>query len=103
MFIFMASLVILFAEAWILNRFGRERRPLRKAFRLEFPKAAPGSFDAGQLSPPKPFLACLGLLTLAAVASISSNHRIQHFVMQQEVLAARKQQVEAKPPPAEFE
>ncbi len=30
----------------------------------------------------------------------TGNHRIQHFVMQPEVFVARKQQVEAEPPPA---
>jgi len=81
--IFMACVAILFAEAWILNRFGGERRPMHRAFRLDFPKPAASLQSAARWTPPKPYLGCVGLVLLAAMGSIAMGERVEAALKRQ--------------------
>ena len=74
--IFMACVGILFAEMWLLNKlFGKEHRPLREVFGLEFPAPSPENAEVRVRSIPKPFIISLVILAIASVASLGIKHR----------------------------
>lgn len=67
--IFMACTVVLVAEMWVLNKIGRDSRPLREVFGLEFPEKAPENSEVRERAIPKPFI--LSVLVIAIVAGAS--------------------------------
>ena len=74
--IFMACVAVLFAEMWLLNKFlGKEKRPLREVFGLEFPEPTPKDAEIRIRPIPKPFIASVIILALASVASLGLEHR----------------------------
>ena len=54
--IFMACTVVLFGEMWLLNKIGKDSRPLREVFGLEFPERASGDLEVHDRVTPKPFI-----------------------------------------------
>ncbi len=84
-FIFMACVGILLGEMWVLNRFfTRERRPFREVFGIEFPERLPKDLPREVRPVPKPFLASVGLLAVAAVASFALGQRVESAPARQE-------------------
>ena len=68
--VFMVCTGILIAEMWLLARIGKERRPLREAFGLEFPAPSPKDAQVQYRSVPKPFM--VSILMLAVMAALSA-------------------------------
>ncbi len=74
--IFMACVGILFTEMWLLNKlFGKEHRPLREVFGLEFPEPTPKDAESRSRTIPKPFIASVIVLVLATAASMGLDKR----------------------------
>ena len=74
--IFMACVAILFAEMWLMNRFfSKEKAPLREVFGLEFPEPSPKGVARQNYPISKPFLASIGLIAIAALATFGIDER----------------------------
>ena len=67
--IFMACMVILMAEMWLLSRFSSGGRPMREVFGLDFPTATPDGAEVRIRSIPRPFWAA-GLALVLCAATI---------------------------------
>ena len=75
--VFMACTAVLVAEMWILSRIGDDRRPLREIFGLEFPAPTPKDAQIQRRALPRPYIAGLALMILAATVSASLPHRVE--------------------------
>jgi exosortase D (VPLPA-CTERM-specific) len=73
--VFMICIAILVAEMWVLARCGRDRLPLREAFGIEFPVASPPGALVKLRDVPKPYVTVIGVLALAAAATIAAPER----------------------------
>ena len=73
--VFMASLALLLAEMWVLTRIGRDRRPFRDVFGLDFPKPMPAELARRDRRLPAPFAATLAALVAAAVGGAALPQR----------------------------
>lgn len=80
--VFMACTGVLVLEMWVLSRLGREARPLRTVFGLDFPVPAPAGAEIRYRSLPKPFWGIFVLL--AATAAL-----VAFLPTRAEVVAAR--------------
>lgn len=68
-FVFMACIMILIGEMWVLGRIGRTGRPLRQVFGLDFPLPASKDAPIQKRILPRPFVASLLAIAAAAVLS----------------------------------
>lgn len=81
--IFMTCLAILFLEMWVLAKIGKDVRPWREVFGLELPAPGPKDAVVRHRDVPKPFIATVLMLVLAAGVATALPSR-------EEVLPARK-------------
>jgi exosortase D (VPLPA-CTERM-specific) len=91
--IFMACVAILFAEIWLFARMSRPRRRFLEVLRLDFPKPAPAVGPGPGASPPRPYLASVGCLLLAAVGTTFLSAR-SDIIPQREALVSFPMSVE---------
>jgi exosortase D (VPLPA-CTERM-specific) len=66
--VFMLCLAVLFVEMALLARIGRDARPLRQVFGIEFPEPPPPQAIRRARELPGPFLAAAGLLLAVALS-----------------------------------
>lgn len=66
--VFMASLAVLLLEMWLLTWIGRDRRPLREVFGLEFPDSTPKNVETRRRTLPLPFQVGFVLLLSVLIA-----------------------------------
>ncbi len=76
-FVFMACTGVLFLEMLLLAKLGRERRPLREIFGLEFPAPSPTNAQVRYRNLPRPFLAAATLLVAVMVLSLLMPPRVE--------------------------
>ena len=67
--IFMACTAILILEMWVLTHIGKDRKPLREAFGLEFPEPTPADANIVSRKIPTQVFAATGALVLALLVS----------------------------------
>lgn len=84
--VFMACTAVLIGEMWILSRIGREVRPLRSVFGLEFPAPTPKGAEIRARSLPKPFIGVIAALAAVTVFNMLMPQRPE-IVPQREVFA----------------
>lgn len=75
--VFMACIAVLVLEMWVLSRIGEGRRPWRDVFGLDFPQATPADANLRVRSVPRPFIASLGILVLAAALVSMVGQRVE--------------------------
>lgn len=75
--VFMASTAVLLLEMMVLARIGRDRRPWREVFGLEFPAAASGDMRSAPRSLPAPFVASVGMLSVFAATVLVVPERVE--------------------------
>lgn len=63
----MACTAMLVAEMWLLTRIGKDSRPLREVFGLEFPAPTPSNAEVRQRELPRQFVVVVVLLAAVAV------------------------------------
>ncbi|MCK4951682.1 MAG: exosortase, partial [Gammaproteobacteria bacterium] len=102
--IFMACTVVLFGEMWLLNKIGKESRPLREVFGLEFPERASDNFDVRDRAIPIPFIISTLIIMGLAGSSflmperteiIPSRKEFSEFPMNLEEWTGRKDRLES--------
>ena len=64
--IFMACVALLVAEVWVLSLFGRDRRPFREIFGMDFPEPTPGDARKVRRATPGPAIAAVAILSVGA-------------------------------------
>ena len=74
--IFMACMVVILAEMWILARIGGEKRPFQEVFGIEFPADSPKDAIINQRTIPVPFIATSVLIVLVALSMLFMPERI---------------------------
>lgn len=67
--VFMASTAVLVAEMWLFAKFGKESRPLREVFGLDFPAPTPAGAQRRVRTVPTPFIASSVIILGVAVAA----------------------------------
>lgn len=67
--VFMGCTAVLVLEMWVLAMVGKDRRPLREVFGLEFPDATPEGAVVTRRTIPTQLLVVLGILVAVLVAS----------------------------------
>ena len=75
--VFMGCTGILFFEMWVLARIGRDRKPLREAFGLEFPEPAPSDAIIKARNIPLQLIVGLAVLVLAFLMSTQTEKRTE--------------------------
>lgn len=75
--VFMACTGLLVLEMWLLARIGKDRKPLREAFGLEFPAPVPQGAITRQRPLPAQLLAGIGLLIVAGALSLQTAKRAE--------------------------
>ncbi len=75
--VFMACTAVLVAEMWLLARIGRDSRPLREVFGLEFPAPSPKDAEVRPRALPKAFLAAVAMLVVATVLVKTLPERVE--------------------------
>jgi len=73
--IFMACLVILFLEIWILSRFGSDKQSFSNVFTLDFPDPTPEGTTIRKRKVPAAFIASLLLIIVAVPLTASLEQR----------------------------
>jgi exosortase D (VPLPA-CTERM-specific) len=73
--VFMGCIGILIIEMWILASVGKTRLPLREAFGLDFPAPTPKDAEIKYREIPKPFMAAVAILAMAAISSVALPER----------------------------
>ena len=76
-FVFMACTGVLFLEMLLLAKIGKDSRPLREVFGLEFPAPSPTNAQVHYRSLPRPFLAGAALLVAVMVLSLLVPPRVE--------------------------
>ena len=67
-FVFMACMVIILIEMWLLARIGGEKRPFQQVFGIEFPADTPKDAIIHQRTLPTPFIVSNALVILVAIS-----------------------------------
>ena len=75
--VFMGCTGILILEMWLLARIGRDRKPLREAFGLEFPEPAPSDAIIKARNIPLQLIVGLAVLVLAFLMSTQTEKRTE--------------------------
>ena len=75
--IFMACTAILILEMWVLTHIGKDRKPLREAFGLEFPEPTPADANIVSRKIPTQVFAATGVLVLALLVSTQLDERTE--------------------------
>ncbi|MBI3186901.1 MAG: VPLPA-CTERM-specific exosortase XrtD [Gammaproteobacteria bacterium] len=75
--VFMGCIGILIIEMLILSSVGKTRLPLREAFGLDFPAPTPKDAEIKYRKIPKPFIASVVILALAALSSVAMPERTE--------------------------
>ena len=65
--IFMACLIVLFIEMWVLNKIGGEKRPLNEVFGIELPDPVPEDTEYKSRVMPRSFYAAVSVLVVASI------------------------------------
>ncbi|OYV74919.1 MAG: VPLPA-CTERM-specific exosortase XrtD [Chromatiales bacterium 21-64-14] len=68
--IFMACILLLLAEMWVLTRIGRDRRPFREAFSLDFPAPTPPGVPVRARRIPTAFWWACALLLVVGISAL---------------------------------
>ena len=76
-FVFMACTGVLFLEMLVLAKLGKDRRPLREVFGLEFPAPSPTNAQVHYRKLPRPFLAAAALLVAVMLLSLLMPQRVE--------------------------
>jgi exosortase D (VPLPA-CTERM-specific) len=76
-FVFMACTGILIIEMWVLARIGKDRKPLREAFGLDFPEPSPNDASTKARNIPVQFFAAFAALILAFLMSTQTESRTE--------------------------
>ena len=76
-FVFMACTGVLFVEMLVLAKLGKDRRPLREVFGLEFPAGSPANAQVHYRSLPRPFLVAAALLVAVMLLSLLMPPRVE--------------------------
>lgn len=74
--VFMTSAGFLLLEMMLLSRLGRDRRPWREVFGVDWPESAPGLRGFSSFAPSMPFAACLVLVVTFAAGEIAMPQRV---------------------------
>lgn len=75
--IFMASIGVLIFEMWVLALIGKERKPLREVFGLDFPEPSPAGAVITWRKLPLQFMVAFGALLLVLVGSLQFEKRAE--------------------------
>jgi len=73
--IFMACIAILVGEMWLLSRFGKEKRPFRDVFGLEFPSPTPENAKIFYRHVPVSLMVAVVILVASAAGTVMLEHR----------------------------
>jgi len=92
--VFMVSAAALLLEMMLLARIGRDRRPWREVFGLEFPGPAPKSANRTMRAVPAPFIASTVVLAIFAAAVLMVPERVE-AIPKRESLTSFPNQVES--------
>ncbi len=74
--VFMACMVVVLIEMWVLAKIGGEKRPFQEVFGIEFPDDTPTEATIHQRSVPAPFVASGVLIALVAVSLLLMPERV---------------------------
>lgn len=74
---FMVSTAVLVVEMWVLAKMGKEARPLREVFGLDFPEPPPKNAQVQNYRISKPFVGAALLLVLVAGLSSATPERVE--------------------------
>jgi exosortase D (VPLPA-CTERM-specific) len=77
--VFMACVALLIAEMWVLTRFGKDRRPFREVFGMDFPEPTPADTQKVQRGMPPHALVGLVFLVLGAAGSLLLGGRTEYL------------------------
>ena len=83
-FVFMACTGVLFVEMLVLAKLGKDRRPLREVFGLEFPARSPADAQVQYRSLPQPFITAVVLLVAVMLLSLLLPARVELVPQRQE-------------------
>ncbi len=75
-FVFMACMVVVLIEMWLLARIGGEKRPFQEVFGIEFPDDTPEEATIHRRTLPAPFVASGVLIALVAVSLLLMPERV---------------------------
>ncbi len=75
-FVFMACMVVVLIEMWLLARIGGEKRPFQEVFGIEFPADTPKDAIIHQRTLPAPFIVTSVLIALVAVSFLLMPERV---------------------------
>ncbi len=80
--IFVTCLAILFLEMFLLNKlFGKEKRPLREVFGMEFPEPSPANVQVRKRRISKPFIVSVIILAVALVVSLGVDKEVREEIV----------------------
>ena len=75
-FVFMACMVVILIEMWLLAKIGGEKRPFREVFGIEFPADTPKNATIHQRTIPAPFATSGVLIVLVAISLLLMPERV---------------------------
>jgi exosortase D (VPLPA-CTERM-specific) len=76
--VFMACVALLIVEMWILSRFGKDRRPFREIFGMDFPETPPEEVPTATRAIPRSAFVALMFLSLGAAGATALGERVEH-------------------------
>lgn len=85
--IFMACTAVLFFQVWLFTKFSRTKQPFLDRFSLDLPERRPAGQQTRTRPMPRPFVAAVSLLVVAAVAAQANDAR-SPTVLERKSLAA---------------
>ncbi len=77
--VFMACVVLLILEMWILSRFGKDRRPFREVFGMDFPEPTPDEAPRIQRGVSPHAVVGLAFMALGAAGSLGLGGRDEYI------------------------
>ncbi|HED12059.1 MAG TPA: VPLPA-CTERM-specific exosortase XrtD [Gammaproteobacteria bacterium] len=75
--VFMASIGVLVLEMWLFSLIGKERKPLREVFGLDFPEPSPRGARIVYRKLPAQFIVAFSVLSIAFVGSLQMQKRTE--------------------------
>lgn len=77
--IFMACVALLVAEMWLLSRFGKDRRPFREIFGMEFPAPTPEGMPTATRPVSRHAYVAIAFLVVGAAGAVTVGGRAEHL------------------------
>lgn len=77
--VFMACVALLVIEMWVLSMIGKDKRPFREIFGMEFPEPTPEGAAVVKRAIPRQALAGIVVLALGAAAAVAVGGRVEHI------------------------